>query len=504
MYFCVSCKNSSVFIGLLALLTCFMVFKRACGGREVLQMYFTCLIFTDSCEFVIFYMGNMCCTARPGHQAPPSPPLKARIRSRTRMKTVNAPIRQQMRTAVHRQMSDIRLGLKGEVEKMKTASTAVMEAAGGGSAGLVPDKEMEIDLPVAEDLPVDLREQITDLLQSRSYSTQEEVLEGWIQANICSHNQPLEAKWLIISSFCIYIIDCVSLKLDRRVNIPQVQLVSLAGNRKGCVLHASQGGDLMIETPLMLQFLTALEVIYNENTRQYIPCVVVDSNEQLRKRINSLSKSTLASFHSIDSERITSILIRKGELWESKAFIRKARYDSEAGYVLLSDGAVYLLSEDYSVKDRIPLETLTSASLGSENLTVHTVQGDRVVYLGTAFLEALDRVLERRGLPRLTVRPTNNSFSNTPPYSRSALRVLRAINTQTALREIGKDLLTVLIASLLPHIKDLHYDSHRRHERVLDQQFRARLQELRSVQKAEMHHCPLARGNLQVWSCGKH
>ena len=329
-----------------------------------------------------------------------------------------------MKPAVHRQMSDIRLALRGEVRNMKTASTAVLEAAGGGSPGVVPDKEMEIDLPDTEDLPANLREQITDLLQSRSYSTQEEVLEGWVEAKVCLQSQPLEAKWLIISSFCLYIIDCASLKLDRRVNIPQVQLVSLAVTRKGCVLHASQGGDLMIETPLMLQFLTALEVIYNENTRQYIPCVVVDSNEQLRKRINSLSKSTLASFHSADSERITSILVRKGELWESKAFIRKARYDSEAGYVLLSDGAVYLLSEDYSVKDRIPLETLTSASLGSENLTVHTVQGDRVVYLGTAFLEALDRVLERRGLPRLTVRPANNSFSNTPPYSRIAFPTL--------------------------------------------------------------------------------
>ena len=324
---------------------------------------------------------------------------------------MNAPVRLQVRTAVYRQMTDTRVGVKGELERGQTASTAAIGAFGGVSPGLVPDQELEIDLPEVEDLPRDLHEQITDLLQSRSYSTQEESLEGWLQATLCLQGQPFQSKWLIISSFCLYVIDCQSLKLDRKVNIPQVQLVSMGGNRLGCVLHVPQGGDLLLETPQLVQFLTALQVIYNENTRQYIPCVIVESSE-LRKRLNSLSKSVLASFHTADYERITSILVRKGQFWESKAFLRKARYGSEAGSVLLSDGAVYFLSEDYSVRERVPLEMLTSVTLGSDSLTLHTVQEDRVVYLGTAFLEAVDRVLERRGLARLTVRPATNSFSN--------------------------------------------------------------------------------------------
>lgn len=361
-------------------------------------------------------MGNICCSARPGHSpALPSPPLKAKLRSRSRMKTVNAPARQQVRSTVQRQMTDTRVGLKGDLERVQTASTVAFGAVGAVSPGLVPDRDLEIDLPEVEDLPKHLQEQITDLLQSRSYSTQEESLEGWIQAALCLQGQPLQSKWLIISSFCIYIIDCESLKLERKVNIPQVQLVSMAGNRQGCVLHIIQGGDFLIETQQLQRFLTALQVIYNENTRQYIPCVTVESSD-LRKRLNSLSKSVLTAFHTPDSERITSIFARKGDFWESKAFLRKSRYGTEAGYVLLSDYAVYFLCEDYSAKERLLLETVTSVTLESDHLILHTVQKDRVVYLGTAFLEALDRVLERRGLARLTVRPAGSSFSNQQLY----------------------------------------------------------------------------------------
>lgn len=322
-----------------------------------------------------------------------------------------------MRPLVHRQLSEMNLGLKAELEKQQTASTMAVGSTWAGSPGMVPDREMEIDLPDIDDLPSDLREQITDLLQSRSYTTQEELLEGWLQAEICGENQPRQSKYVILSSYCLYILDSRSLRLERKINIPQVQLVSLTPAKNACVLHVTHGGDVLIDTAMLPNLLTALQVIYNDVTRKYIPCVTIDSNELLRKRINAVSKSTLGSFHSQAAERVTSILTRKGELGETQVFLRKARYGSEMGFVLLSDEAIYFLSEEYTAKERLQLDALTSATLSSESLTLHAVKGDYVVYLGVAFLEAVDKALGRKRLARLTVRPDNSASNNQPLYS---------------------------------------------------------------------------------------
>ena len=281
------------------------------------------------------------------------------------------------------------------------------------SESWVPQEEghsLEVRLASLGVLSEAVRTRLQDLMEAnaKDFYQNEEIVLG--HTSVCMEGKESLA---FLTSLWLYVLDAGSLRLDRKVRLSNVQLLTLAPDCRLLLIHtggAEPEGDLLLECEQAAVLVEAVEVAAHTSLQHYIPVTTADSSETVRHRRNQLGKAALLSYHTSEFQEVMRVFVNHGEMGENRVFLRRTRVCSQQHaetrcQVLLSSKALYFLAEDFSLLEKIPLTQLSGFTLSatSDRVALHSSQGDRMLMVNNSFIEALDRAVAALGLERLQV-----------------------------------------------------------------------------------------------------
>lgn len=332
-------------------------------------------------------MGNVCCNSRPAKAVPD------RTKSRHTAKLTTSSRKSVRLTKLPEELSSGPLNTTSE--------------------SWVPQEDgrcLEVRLASLGALSEPTRARLHDLMEAnaKDFYQNEEVVLG--------HTTVLQEgreSLAFLSSLWLYVLDAESLKLDRKVRLSNVQLMTLDNEGGLLLIHtggAEPEGDLLLECKEAVALVEAVEVAAHTSLQHYVPVTTADSSETVRRRRNQLGKAALLSYHTSEFQEVMRVFVSHGEVGENRVYLRRTRVCSQQHpetrcQVLLSSKALYFLTEDFSLLEKIPLTQLSGFTLSatSDRVALHSSQGDRMLMLNNSFIEALDKAVAALGLERLQV-----------------------------------------------------------------------------------------------------
>lgn len=274
---------------------------------------------------------------------------------------------------------------------------------------------LEVRLSSLGSLPESTRTRLRDVMEANAkdfYQT-EEMLLGYTR---CSHEGKESLAFL--TSLWLYLLEADSLRLERKLRLSNVQLITLAPEGGLLLIHtggAEPEGDLLLECSDVGALVESMEVAAHSSLQHYVPVTTADSAETVRRRRNQLGKAALLSYHTSEFQEVMRVFVTYGQVGENRVYLRRTRvwaqqHPETRCQVLLSDKALYFLTDDFTLLEKIALTQLTGLTLSatSDRVALHSTVGDHMLMLNNSFIETLDKTVMALGLDRLQVWRKSN------------------------------------------------------------------------------------------------